>query len=140
MKIVELKSQESLKRIYPLIRQLNPTLTKAQFNARLESMRAANYRCIVAQKGAKILGAAGFWEFTRFWCGRYIEPDNVVVDKTVRSKGVGRKLMQWIEKEARRRKYDMVWLTAYTHNHRSHRFYLREGYIIRGFVFTKELL
>ncbi len=139
MKIVELKTLPDLRRIYPLIKQLNPKLSKAQFNARLKEMLAADYRCIAAVEGAKILGVAGFWIFTRFWCGRYIEPDNVVVDKKLRSRGVGKKLMVWIEAEAKRQKCDILYLTAYTHNHASHRFYLRERYIVRGFVFTKEL-
>lgn len=139
MKIVELKTTESLGRIYPLIKQQNPWMTKARFAAALKDMTGKNYRCIAAVEGAKILGIAGFWQATRFWCGRYIEPDNVVVDKKYRSKGIGRKLMRWIEAEARRQKCEMVWLAGYTHSHAVHRFYLRERYNIKGFVFAKEM-
>ena len=139
MKIVELKTPVEMQRIYPLIKQLNPGLTRAEFTDRLKEMMAQNYRCIMATEGAKILGTAGFWQATRFWCGRYMEMDNVVVDRRFRNKGIGALLVRWVEKEARRRKCRLVMAASYAHNTASHRFYFRERYIILGYCFVKKL-
>ncbi len=125
--------------MYPLIRQLNPKLTRRQFLDLLPEMLAQGYRCIGAWKGGKLVGACGFWQGTRFWCGRFIDLDNVVVDVSCRNLGVGRKLVAWVEKEARRLKYDMVGLDSYASAHDAHRFYYREGYFILGYHFIKRL-
>src|SRR6185312_2666050 len=114
MKIIELKTIGDMQVIYPLVKQLNPDLTKAIFTRRLKEMLKNGYRCIAAMEGKEIVGTSGFWTNTRFWCGAYIEPDNVVVDSSCRSKGVGKKLMGWIEAEARRLGCRMVWLLSYT--------------------------
>ncbi len=139
MKIVELKTPAEMARTYPLIRQLNPDLSKTVFTRRLQIMVKNGYRAIAAVEGKKILGTSGFWTGTRFWCGDYIEPDNIVVDQSQRSKGVGKLLMQWMEKEAKRLTCDIVMMDSYTHNTASHRFYFREGYIIKGFCFVKDM-
>jgi GNAT superfamily N-acetyltransferase len=139
MKIVELKSPADFAKTYPLIRQLNPEMTKQAFTQHLKVMVKNGYRAIAAVEGKKILGTSGFWTGARFWCGKYIEPDNVVVDQNQRSRGIGKLLMQWIESEARRQKCDIVMMDAYTHNTESHRFYYREGYIIKGFCFVKNM-
>ena len=139
MRIIELNTATEFGKIYPLLKQVNPSLTKAQFTKRLKAMRAQGYRCIAAVENGKYLGISGFWTGTRFWCGKFIDYDNVIVDKSLRSTGIGRKLVAWIEKEARRLGCDMLGLDCYTTSHDAHRFYFREGFIIKGYHFTKSL-
>ena len=92
----ELKGFEALRQIFPLIRQLNPDIEEVAFLTRLRAMIPDGYRCVAAFSDAgAMLGCAGFWSGTRFWCGSFIEPDNVVVDATHRSQGVGATLVQW---------------------------------------------
>lgn len=139
MRIRELKNEGELEAIYPLIKQLNPDMTKAQFTERLHAMRAQGYRCVAACEHNKIIALSGFWVGTRFWCGGYVDIDNIVVAEGLRSKGIGRKLVAWIEKEARRIGCEISVLDSYTTNHASHRFYHREGYKILGYHFVKSL-
>lgn len=139
MRIVELHTPEEFNAVYPLVRQLNPGMTRPVFRERLEAMRTQGYRCVAAVEHGKILGIAGFWTGTRFWCGPYIDIDNIVVDKGLRSNGVGSKLVAWIEEEGQRLGCDTAVLDSYTVNHSSHRFYFREGYMILGYHFVKTL-
>ena len=126
--------------IYPFIRQLNKDMTEERFTVLLAQMLERGYRCAGAfDAEGKLLGVAGFWELVRFWCGTHIDIDNVVTDESLRGQGIGKKLVAWIENWARARGLSFAVLDAYTHNIDSHRFYFREGYIIRGFHFTKDL-
>lgn len=125
--------------IYPLTKQMNPGLTRRQFTAGLKAMSPLGYRCLGAFDGNRLVGACGFWTGVRIWCGHYIEIDNLVVDQSQRSRGVGKLLVDFVEREAKRLKCAIIMADSYTHNTGSHRFYCREGYIIKGFCFVKEL-
>jgi GNAT superfamily N-acetyltransferase len=139
MNIIELKSAGEFSLAYPLLNQLNPTLSESEFNRRLKNMLARGYRCIAMVEDGKYLGVCGFWHGTRFWCGDYIDLDNVVVDEKLRSRNIGKKLLDWVEELARKLKCELLICDAYVTSNSAHRFYFREGYIIKGYHFIKPL-
>lgn len=135
----ELALPEEAAMLYPLVRQINPGLRKPAFLRLLKDMLPLGYRCLGAFDGKKLVGACGIWTASRFWCGPFMEMDNLVVDQDYRNKGVGKRLTDWVEKDARKRGCAIVMADSYSHNTASHRFYFRENYIIKGFCFVKEL-
>jgi len=137
--IRELKSKDEFESLWPLVKQVNPKVTKKLFIQHINEMLEHRYRCIAAYRDGKMVGACGIWSGARFWCGKYMEVDNIVVNANERSSGMGKLMMDWVEKEARRLKCSIVMADSYTYNHASHRFYFREGYVIKGFCFAKEL-
>lgn len=140
VKIKELVSDSEFNAIYPLIEQLNPGLTRKQFSERLADMRdSGRYRAIGAYRGKKLVGVCGLWVFNRFWCGRFMEIDNLVVDQSQRNAGIGKLMTDWVERAAKHEKCNIVFAASYSHNHASHRFYFREKYIIKGFAFVKDI-
>jgi GNAT superfamily N-acetyltransferase len=139
MPIIELKTQADFAPALRLLKQLNPAMDKKKFDSRLKKMRPQGYRCIAYVRNGKYIGLCGFWHGTRFWCGDFIDLDNVVVDEKLRGEGIGKQLVDWVEKEASRLKCDQLGLDCYTTHHAAHRFYMREGFIIRGYHFTKSL-
>jgi GNAT superfamily N-acetyltransferase len=139
MQVIELKSTAEFLQGFPLIKQLNPSLTKPVFKHRLKAMRAQGYRCIAMIEKGQYIAISGFWHSTRFWCGDFIEMDNLVVKEGIRSKGIGKKLVNWIEKEAKRKGCDVINLNCYVSSYDAHRFYAREGFIIKGYHFMKSL-
>ncbi len=139
IKIKELLTTTEFSALYPLIEQLNPGLSRQQYNVFLKEALAGGYRCFGGYQGKKLVAACGIWTMTRFWCGKFIEIDNLVVDKHQRNSGIGKLLLDEVEAVAKREKCQMLLAASYTHNTASHRFYFREKYIIRGFVFTKEI-
>jgi GNAT superfamily N-acetyltransferase len=139
IKIKELLTPAEFAALYPLIEQLNPELSRKQYNAMLKQARADGYRCFGGYHGKKLVAACGIWIMTRFWCGKFMEIDNLVVDQSQRNAGIGKLLLDEVEAVAKREKCQMVLAASYTHNTASHRFYFREKYIIRGFVFTKSI-
>ena len=137
---VRLMQAQDMPQILPLIQQLNPTIPFKMLKERLVHMVKRGYQSVGAYQGAKLVGVAGMWFGTRFYCGNYIDVDNVVVDESGRSRGVGQLLMNWIEAYAKEQGCRVSVLDAYTTNTSAHRFCLRDGYRIIGFHFLKELI
>ncbi len=136
----ELVGLEELRAIFPLVHQLNPEIDEPVFLSRLQAMLdEGGYRCIAAYRDGVMIGVAGFWVGTQLWCGRFVEPDNVVVDRNQRSGGIGAMLMQWIEAEAIRLGCEMMKLEAYAERHRTRAFYQRMGFGEPGVVMVKTL-
>lgn len=135
----ELKTKQEIYSIYPLIKHLNKDMTQKTFKTLLEEMLPRGYRCIGAYQGKKLVGVTGFWVGYRFWCYKFIDLDNVVVDPKARSKGVGKKMTDWVAAEGKRLKCKITGLDTYVTSYGSHRFYLREGYNILGYHLVKKL-
>ena len=138
--IRELNGIDELHSIFPLVHQSNPELDEPLFRERLAAMLAGGgYRCIAAFRDNAMVGVAGFWTGVQLWCGRFIEPDNVVVDRAVRGGGVGGLMMAWIEAEAVRLGCEMLKLETYAERTRTRNFYKSIGYGEPGIVMVKTL-
>ena len=120
-------------------RHLDPTIPDAVRAGYLPEMAAQGYRCAGVFDGDRLVGVCGLWETTRFYSGRQVEVDNVVVLPAYRSRGVGRVLMAWVYADARARGCRTVELNAYTANHRAHAFYEADGFVKLGYHMQKRL-
>ena len=124
-----------------LLTQLNPETPAALIATRLGHILAehSHYQLFGAFIGGRLAGVAGAWIATKIWCGRYLEIDNLVVDATQRSSGIGGHLIRHLESLARDRECTVIVLDSYTANHPSHRLYHRLGFEIWGFHFIKPI-
>jgi ribosomal protein S18 acetylase RimI-like enzyme len=125
--------------LYPLIRQLNETLSEDEYAVRLQHMRADGYRCVGAYHKNTLVGASGFWIGWRFWCGKYIDMDNFVVDANQRGKGIGRTLLTWLEEKGREEQCDQMVLDAYMTNFSANKFYVQNNFLQLGYHMIKPL-
>lgn len=133
-----LKSQ--IPQILPMVQRL----TENQFSneilqQRFEEMLTQNYECFGIFLEGKMIGVFGLWFMTRHYAGRSCEPDHIYIDETCRNKGVGKKLFEFIYTYAREKGCETSELNSYVHNFRSHKFYLNEDYVIKGYHFLKKL-
>jgi GNAT superfamily N-acetyltransferase len=128
-----------MKSILPLVSQWNKEVSKSTLKNRLTNMLKNDFNCLGAYQDKNLVGIVGYWIGYRFWCGKYIDVDNFIVDETQRGKGIGKLLMQEIYKIAKKNKCEVSVLDTYTQNHRSHKFYFEENYRIAGFHFYKKL-
>ena len=80
----------------PLVQILNPGVTLDVLAQKLQDMSGEGYQCAAAFVNVGCVGAAGIWLGTRFWCGRYLDVDNVIVDPQYRGAGIGQQLMDWV--------------------------------------------
>lgn len=136
---IKLIANENIFSIIPLLQQLDPGLPTETLQERLSNMLQEGYKCVGAYENDKLIGASRLWIATRYYCGKFIEPDNFIIDENYRNKGIGKKLMDWIYEYGRKNGCIRTELNAYTANSRAHKFYINEGYKILGFRFCKDL-
>lgn len=129
-----------LPQILPLIEKHNARIAPDILRQRLEEMIPKGYHCIAAtDEDGTIVGVAGYWLITRFYSGLYMDVDNVVVEESQRSGGIGAAMMDWLEAYARTLGCLSVMLDSYVTFARAHKFYFRRGYEILGYHFRREL-
>ncbi|MHB8253202.1 MAG: GNAT family N-acetyltransferase [Acidiferrobacter sp.] len=136
---VRLLGEAEMALTLPLIQQLNPALSPTILAQRLQDMLARGYQCAGAFENGRCIGVVGIWFGTRFWCGRYVDIDNLIVNEVHRAQGMGQRLIEWVEAYARQQGCEIAVLDAYVTNDRAHTFYLRHRYRIVGFHFSKNL-
>ena len=129
---------EMIKQI-DLLRLLNPELTAPIASDLLREMIENNYQMIGVFDNLICVGLSGIWIGTKLYSGKYLEIDNFVTHPGYRSKGIGKMLVKEIEKIAKEKQCKCIMLDAYVTNPAAHKFYLREGFIIRGFHFIKSM-
>ncbi len=137
--LIRLLAEQELAIILPLVQLLNPDLAPDLLAQRLQDMVEQGYQCVAAFSDDECVGVAGIWQGTRFWCGRYLDVDNLVVDPVYRGSGIGRQLMDWVEQYARQQGCEILVLDAYVTNHSARRFYERMGYQVLGHHFVNSL-
>ena len=125
--------------IVPMVAELNPSVSHELLNERFQEMAGQGYECLVAVQEDEIVGVCGMWITTRLYCGKQIEVDNVVVSPSVRSQGLGKKLMQWVYDYANSIDCETVELNTYITNSKSHKFYYNEGFETLGLHMQKKL-
>ena len=119
-------------------RQLRPGLP-ADYAARLRSVFANGARMSVATEGTAVRGVALWRVIENTWEGRRLYVDDLVTDEAHRSRGVGRTLLQHLERHARALQCHVLALDSGTQRTDAHRFYFREGLVIPAFSFRKTL-
>ena len=137
IKIIE---AEEILTIIPLLTKLNSKTPLALLKERvLEMVKMSNYECAGLYIDGKLVGISGLWYSVRHYIGKSAEPDHVIIDDTIRSKGLGKQFFNWIDNHVKSKGCEAIELNAYAANTKSHKFYYNEGYDIYGFHFVKIL-
>ena len=137
---IRLIPAEEILTIIPLLNVLNPKIPAAVQATRLTEMVAQGYRCVGIFEGEKLVGCSGLWIITKYYVGRHLEPDNVIILPEYRGHGLGKRLMQWIYDYAIANGCVASELNCYVGNSAGQKFWLNEGYKILGFHNQKQLL
>ena len=131
---------EEMLAAFPLIIQLTPTIKMNFYVSCLNEMVKNGYFQIhVFDEQNNLIAVSGIWIGAKLYCGKYLEMDNVVVDQSYRSKGIGEELYLYIEQLANHNQCSVIMLDAYKENTRAHDFYTKFGFVARGFHFIKQL-
>ena len=147
MEVREIETEEGLRALYPVVRELRTHLEdEGGFVAAVGRMREAGYRIAAAYRdegegdpAGDPVGAAGFRVHEMLAYGKILYVDDLATAEDARSGGVGRALIGWLEEEARSRGCTGVHLDSGVQRARAHRFYFREGMAIYNFHFAKGL-
>ena len=119
-------------------RQLRPGIP-ADYAAKLAAIFRQGGRMCLALRGRQVVGVAIYRVFENTHAGKCFYVDDLVTDEKQRSSGIGAALLRHLEAEARARGCPGVELESGSQRTGAHRFYFREGFVITGFSFKKEL-
>lgn len=119
-------------------RQLRAALPP-DYAAKMSRVFAGGGRMVVAAEGVAVRGLAVWRIHENTFAGVHLYVDDLVTDESQRSLGVGRALMDWLQRRARERACTALILDSGTQRTRAHRFYFREGLFVTAFNFKKAL-
>ena len=132
--------KEEISQILPLIQKLmEHQFSDELLQERFEEMLEQNYECFGIFMDEELVGVFGLWFMTRHYAGRSCEADHIYIEEHLRNKGIGKKLFNFIYEYATEKGCETSELNSYVSNYRSHKFYLNEGYVIKGYHFLKKL-
>jgi len=124
--------------IIPLLRLLNDSIAEDILKQRLDEMLKQGYKCIGIFDEKILVGICGIWIMTKYYVGRHIEPDNVIIAPEYQNKNIGHKLMRWIEEYAKTNGCVASELKCYVGNKQAHKFWEKEGYEVIALHFQKK--
>jgi GNAT superfamily N-acetyltransferase len=125
--------------IIPLLRILNDKISEEILRERLAEMIQKEYECLGVFDKDKLIGICGIWILTKYYVGRHIEPDNVMVLPEYRGSGIGEKMMGWIYEYGRSKGCIATELNCYTANTAGQKFWANQNYKIVGFHYQRAL-
>lgn len=136
---IKLIPNENIHIILPLLKVLNEKIEEPVLKDRLTDMIQHGYECVGVYDQDKLIGISGLWILNKYYVGKHIEPDNVVILPEYRNKGIGEMLMQWIYEYGKSKGCVASELNCYINNPGGHKFWFDQGYRILGFHFQKKL-
>jgi len=134
---IELIPSDKILSIIPLLKVLNDQIDDRVLEYRLNEMVLQGYQCIGVYDETKLVAICGMWIITKYYVGKHIEPDNVVVLPEYRSKGLGKKIMAWIYEYGRSQGCIASELNCYIPNKSGQKFWESEGYTAIGYHYQK---
>ncbi len=145
MNILELTSEDGvlllpdhLAKSEAVHRQLRPQLPE-NYADKMTRVFANGGRMIVAESEGHIGGVAVYRVIENTAFDRQLYVDDLVTDEALRSRGIGRALLKFLQDIAKREKCGSVALDSGTQRQRAHQFYFREGFLIPSFHFGKAI-
>jgi GNAT superfamily N-acetyltransferase len=130
---IRLIEKDEIHSIIPLLKLLTNKIEEEVLRKRLNEMVKAGYECVGVYHDEKLIGISGLWTLVKYYVGKHIEPDNVVIHPDYRGKGVGEQMMQWIYEYAKSKGCEAVELNCYVNNSPGQKFWLNQGFRILGF-------
>lgn len=125
--------------IIPLLQLLNPAREEVLLKDRLTEMVERGYECLGVYDESRLVGICGLWILMKYYVGRHIEVDNVIIHPDYQGQGIGERMMAWMFDYGRSKGCIASELNCYTSNNGGNKFWHNQGYRILGFHYQKHL-
>ncbi|WP_410982324.1 GNAT family N-acetyltransferase [Bacillus cereus] len=140
MNVKEIKTEEQLDEVLPVLQQLRTVLTKEEAKSLFRQMKEENYQLFsLCNEDSEAVSLAGVAVCTNFYNKKHVFVYDLVTAEAHRSKGYGEELLSYIEKWGKEQGCTCIALTSAFSRIDAHRFYEREGYGKVSYSFHKEL-
>jgi GNAT superfamily N-acetyltransferase len=131
-----MESDEEILATHEVMAQLRPHIPAEEYLPMVRRMMGTEgYRLTAVLEEGKVRAVAGYRFMEMLYCGRILYVDDLITDEQARSRGHGKRLLDWLKEEARAQGCAELHLDSGTHREHAHRFYFREGLTISSFHF-----
>ena len=133
------ETADDIQGCFEVMVQLRPHVSADAFVERIQNQMKDGYRIAFISVGGQCVSAAGFRIGHNLAWGKFMYVDDLISNDESRSKGHGKKLLEWLEDYARQDGCDELHLDSGVQRFDAHRFYQREGMHIACHHFAKGL-
>jgi len=138
MQIREMTLKE-LYSAYELVVQLRQELSYDEFEDLIYDMRHMEYKMIGIFEREKLVSYAGVAIQTNLYHKRHLYIYDLVTDKQFRSRGYGKMMMEYLRDYAKTAACEHLVLSSGLQREDAHRFYEKEGFEKRSFLFVSAI-
>jgi|OM-RGC.v1.024919120 N-acetylglutamate synthase and related acetyltransferases len=137
--ITEIDSSEQIAAAVELLKQMYPQQSHEQILQSTKQMMQEGWKLIGIFDGERCDAVVMYYVGQRLFCGKYLQPESLFVRPEARDKGHTKKLFDWMEQKAEELGCDRLFLHSFVESDNAHKFFYKQGYHIRGFVFSQML-
>ena len=138
MQIRELNLKE-LDIVWEVLSQLRVELEYAEFENLIYDMRAKEYKMFGLFNGGELITYAGAFIQTNLYHKRHLFVDDLVTYNSVRSQGYGNAMIEYLVNYAKVAGCENIVLSSGCQREDAHKFYEKNGFIKKSFVFLKSV-
>jgi len=138
MQIREINLKE-LEIVFEVLSQLRVGLSFKEFDDLIYDMRHMDYKMIGLFERDVLVTYAGVAVQTNFYHKRHLYIFDLVTDEKFRSQGYAKEMMEYLEVYAKTAMCENLVLSSGLLREKAHRFYEREGFSKKSFLFFKAI-
>ncbi len=137
---VEILRPQDVLHAFPVIKQLRPQLSEGAF---LDLVARAHeqdrYQLAILREQGTVVAAMGFRILYDLVHGKHVYVDDLVVDESRRSAGLGATLLRYADEVAKKESCTGLRLSTGVGNESAKKFYEREGWTLKSVTYKKKL-
>lgn len=138
MDLREIVTRADLELAFPVVRELRPHLAFPEYVSLYEEARRRDeFTLVGCFDGGSCVAVMGYRVLVDFLHGRHLYIDDLVVASSLRSQGIGKRLLDFAEREADRLECLGLRLCTGVQNERGRVFYERHGWTVRALAYKK---
>ena len=135
--IIKFIPDEEIFTIIPYLRMLDDRVSVEVLQERLPNMLKHNYKCAGVYDGDILIGICGVWVLYKYYIGKHLEVDNVMIHPDYRNKGIGPFLLYWVNNYGKSIGCVATELNSYITNDKGNKFWEGYGCQKLGFHYRK---
>ena len=139
LEIREIRDEQGLRQVWPVMQQLRPHLSEQQFVDLAAVMRPEGFRVAAAFDNDVCVAVTGFRIQHYLHRGKNLYVDDLVTETALHGRGYGKALLDWLKLEAAKSNCANLHLDSGTQRLGAHAFYFAQGMKISSFHFDVEI-
>ncbi|QOP45213.1 GNAT family N-acetyltransferase [Sulfurimonas paralvinellae] len=124
---------------WSLVKQLRVQLEYEEFENLIYEMRDREYTMLGVFEKERLMCYAGVVIQTNLYHKRHLFIDELVSDENYRSQGYGKMMLEYLQDYAKIAACENIVLSSGLQREDAHRFYEKEGFMKKSFVFVKPM-